>query len=77
MKSMSILIIPMPLQWGHEPSFTLKLNRPGFKALGDTLRQLAEEIADIIEEFNVGGRIGAGSASDRGLINGDHFVDEI
>ncbi len=75
MKSMSILIIPMPPQWGQEPSLTLKLKRPGLIPLSFTFGQLGEEIADLIEEFDVGGGIGAGSAADRRLVDGDHFVD--
>ena len=37
--------------------------------------QLAEEVADLIEEFDVGGGIGAGIAPDGRLVDGDHFVD--
>ncbi len=67
--------MPIPSHWGQEPSLTLKLKRPGLIAPGLAFGKLAEEIADFIEEFDVGRRIGPGIASDRGLVDGDHFVD--
>ena len=61
----------------NDPSLTLKLKRPGLYSIGNTFRELAEEIPDIVKEFDVGGGIGAGSSSNRSLIDCNHFVDEV
>ena len=38
--------------------------------------QLGEEFADFVEDFDVGGGVGAGSAADWGLVDIDGFIDE-
>ncbi len=41
------------------------------------LGELAEEVADVVEEFDEGRRVRAGSAPDRRLVDRDHLVDLI
>ena len=42
---------------------------------GFRFRQFREQIANIVGQFDVGGRIGARRAADRRLIDGDQFVE--
>ena len=55
--------------------FDIKAEAAGLIAARLAFGQLAEEVADFIEKLDIGGRIGAGIAPDRGLVDGDHFVD--
>ena len=60
---------------GTRPLFDVKTKSSRFISMGDTFRKLAEEIADLIEELDVGSRIRAGCSADGGLVDGDHLID--
>ncbi len=57
--------------------FDIEAEPSRFVALSDALGQIAEQVADLVEEFDEGCGIGARRAADWGLVDGDHFVDLI
>ncbi len=55
--------------------FHIKAKASGFIAARFAFGQLAKEIANFIEKFDIGCRIGAGIAPNRRLVDGNHFID--
>ena len=53
----------------------MKLKRPGWIAAGLGLRKLRVELADLVEDLDVGGRVGARRAADGRLVDGDQAVE--
>ena len=74
-KSISSRFEPFPSQASHRPPGTLKLNRPGLVAAGLGLGELGVEVADLVEQLDVGRRVRARGAADRRLVDVDDLVE--
>ena len=67
-----------PLTLGTGAFFDIEAEPSRQIPSGFTFRQLAStEIADLIEKFDIGGRIGPGISSDGRLVNSYDFIDEL
>ena len=57
------------------PAGHVETEAAGLVAAGLGLGQLRVEMADVVEELDVGGRVRAGRAADGRLVDGDHLVE--
>src|SRR5262245_21621 len=56
-------------------AFHVEAEATGLVAAALGLRQLAEQVADFVEDFDIGAGVGARRAADRRLVDGDQLVE--